>query len=211
MSSVFFLTIRRVLPIALCCGVALPAATATAEYIPTNLDLALRTADQAVNEALDSLDTTRGDVNWERPILIVADAGDDANWAVEHSLTSGLLKRGFRVLTDSTAAADAARLSFRIVDLDVTGWSGLTGGTVKRRCRLTLGVTLATAGALLWQYEATAEIRDSIPKSRVEVLENSTYVFADTELEQQTWGKFVEPAIVSTVIGTLVYLFFSNR
>ena len=32
-----------------------------------------------------------------------------------------------------------------------------------------------------------------------------------SEVEQRSWGKIAEPAIVSSVLGMLVYFFFSNR
>ena len=47
--------------------------------------------------------------------------------------------------------------------------------------------------------------------SPLDILQHDKFTFAKTELEEQTWGKFVEPVIVSTVLGGLIYLFFSNR
>jgi hypothetical protein len=62
-----------------------------------------------------------------------------------------------------------------------------------------------------WQDEITRTRQDQIPKKQLAVLQHDQFKFAQTELEEQTWGKFVEPVIVSTVLGGLIYLFFSNR
>jgi hypothetical protein len=42
-------------------------------------------------------------------------------------------------------------------------------------------------------------------------LQDTTYDFAKVEVQRQSWGKFVEPVIVSAVLGGLIHLFFSNR
>ena len=163
-------------------------------------------------ECLAGLDTLHSEADWELPVLVTAQSEHDANWVVEHCLAEGLLERNFTVAVDTSAAApESPRLDYRIVELHLSGWSGLSGSEVWRRCRMILGLRLVSAGELVWQHEAASEIRDSIPKNRVEVLENETYDFADLELEERSWGRFVEPAIVSSVLGTLVYLFFSNR
>lgn len=185
---------------------------AGATYIPTNIDIAVQAAEKAVAECLAGLDSLHSGTDWEAPVLLAAQSEHDANWVVEHSLADGLLKRNFTVARDTSAATgESPRLDYRIVDLHLSGWSGLHGGEVLRRCRLTLGMRLLSSGELVWQQEATSLIRDVIPKNRLDVLENETYDFADLELEERSWGRFVEPAIVSSVLGTLVYLFFSNR
>ena len=195
---------------ALLAAPGLQAAPAT--YIPTNIDLTVQAAEETVAECLAGLDTLHSEAAWELPILVTAQSEHDANWVVEHCLAGGLLERNFTVAVDTSAAApEYPRLDYRIVELHLSGWSGLSGSEVWRRCRMILALRLVSAGELVWQHEATSEIRDSIPKNRLEVLENETYDFADLELEERSWGRFVEPAIVSSVLGTLVYLFFSNR
>jgi hypothetical protein len=105
------------------------------------------------------------------------------------------------------------RLSYRLLDLGVTGQSGLRGSEVDRQGRVTLALRLSDerSDAVHWQDEITRTRRDRVPKSQIEVLQHDKFKFAKTELEEQTWGKFVEPVIVSTVLGGLIYLFFSNR
>lgn len=194
------------------CVILLRLEQVAATYIPTNIDVAVQTASEAVANSLAVLDTVHQDVDWTRPVLVTPQAKHDANWIAEHSLVSALLNRGFEVMTDSTEVPrENPRLSYRVVDLNITGFSGLRGEKVKRRCSFTLGLRLISSGELIWQHEATSVIRDVIPKIRMDVLENATYDFVDLELEERSWGRFIEPVLVSSVLGFLVYLFFSNR
>jgi len=110
-------------------------------------------------------------------------------------------------------SSEGMRLSFRSLDLGITGQSGLRGSHVDRQSRVTLALRLSreSDNTIYWQDEITRLRADRIPKNQLEILQHSTHVFAQTELEEQSWSKFVEPMIVSTVLGGLIYLFFSNR
>ena len=105
------------------------------------------------------------------------------------------------------------RLSYRVLDLGISAHSGLRGSKVSRQGRVTLALRLSDErdDVVHWQDEITRTQRDQIPKKQLEVLQHDQFKFAKTELEEQTWSKFVEPVIVSTVLGGLIYLFFSNR
>jgi hypothetical protein len=102
-------------------------------------------------------------------------------------------------------------MSWRVVDLGITGQTGLLGGTVTRRCRVVVRLELHNAGELVWSADGHAERQDRVPKGQIEALQHSRFGFAKTDLKERTWGKFVEPVILTTVLGSLVYLFFSNR
>jgi hypothetical protein len=199
-----------------CCIWLLAATALGASELSTNIDLVVATARQAVQDGLADLDAEGDELAWQGRVLLLAQEEADANWVVEHLLLEELLSRGFEVTLDSTAARpdgapDGAVLSYRIVDLGVSGSSGVLGGRIVRRCRLTLALRLTSEGELKWQTEAKSEISDRVSKNRIEVLQSSSYEFADTELEEKNWGKFVEPIIVSTVLGSLIYIFFNNR
>ena len=91
--------------------------------------------------------------------------------------------------------------------------SGLRGKYVDRQSRITLMLKLndELSHSILWQDEITRVSSDKVPKSNLELLQYSDHTFAETELEEQSWNKFVEPMVVSSVLGGLIYLFFSNR
>ena len=198
----------------LCLAAAIPCRLEGAEPVATNMDLLVETATAAVDEVIHKLDAGEVGLTADDPILIEAKSTHDANWLVEHLLVEEMLGRGFEVSLDSSSVEGVdARLSYRIIDLGIMGWSGLMGDSIKRECRVTVNLRVSrfVDGKVLWQHEVSRRVSDQIPKRRLDVLQNSRYEFANTELEEQSWGKFVEPAIVSTLLGTLVYLFFSNR
>ena len=188
-------------------------ATASAAVpFPTNMDLLVETVASAVDESLGRIKMPADAAS--APLLIVAQSKHDANWMIEHLLANRLLTRGFSVTLDSTATEAASmRLSYRVLDLGVSAYSGLRGSEVSRQGQVTLALRLSDErdDVVHWQDEITRTQRDQIPKKQLDILQHDQFKFAQTELEEQTWSKFVEPVIVSTVLGGLIYLFFSNR
>ncbi len=179
---------------------------------PTNMDLLVETVASAVDESLRRVEMP--DDAASAPLLVVAQSKHDANWMVEHLLANRLLTRGFSVTLDSTAVQPTSmRLSYRVLDLGISAYSGLRGSEVSRQGQVTLALRLSDErdDVVRWQDEITRTQRDRIPKKQLDLLQHDQFKFAKTELEEQTWSKFVEPVIVSTVLGGLIYLFFSNR
>lgn len=185
----------------------------------SNLDLVTQTASQAVQLALQDMKLPSSmsqigdqivDQIGDQPgsIAVQSTESHAANWLFEHLLIEELLHRGLEVTSDQTTAT---KLMFRVVDLGVKGQTGLLGGTVTRRCRVVLRLELRNAGELVWSGDGHAEKQDKIPKGELDALQHARFGFARTDLEQRTWGKYVEPLVISTVLGSLVYLFFSNR
>ena len=188
------------------------ATASVAVPFPTNMDLLVETVASAVDESLARIEMP--DDAATAPLLVVAQSKHDADWMVEHLLANRLLTRGFSVTLDSTAAQPTSmRLSYRVLDLGVSAHSGLRGSEVSRQGRVTLALRLSDErdDVVHWQDEITLTQRDRIPKKQLAILQHDQFKFAKTELEEQTWSKFVEPVIVSTVLGGLIYLFFSNR
>ena len=186
--------------------------TVSAAPFPTNMDLLVETVASAVDAGLAQMQMP--DDTATAPLLVVSQSKHDANWMVDHLLADKLLARGFSVTLDSTSAQlSRMRLSYRVLDLGITGQSGLRGSQVDRQGRVTLALRLSDErdDTVHWQDEITRTRRDQVPKTQIEILQHDKLKFAQTELEEQTWSKFVEPVIVSTVLGGLIYLFFSNR
>lgn len=194
----------------LLCG--LSAGQTAGALPPTHLDLVTQTVEAGVERALSTLDAAT-EADWQRPVLLAPKARHDANWLVEHVLASQLIKRGFVVVRDSTAADIGTRLTFSILDLGVTSQAGLRGKDVHRRSRATLALRLSRAdnGDLLWRWEETQVAEDHVPKKHIDLLQHPSYKFAKSDVEEQSWGKYVEPVVLTSVLGGLVFLFFSNR
>ncbi len=189
------------------------AAPAPAALVLTNMDLVVDTVEQAVDQALGQLETQA--VARDQLLLVVPQGKHAATWLVDHLLAEGLLARGFAVTLDSAAApAGTARLSYRILDLGITGRASLWGSQFQRQSRVSLVLQLsgsAQGAPLDWQSEVAGHLADRVPKDRLPVLQDSAFDFAKVEVQRQSWGKFVEPVIVSAVLGGLIHLFFSNR
>jgi type II secretory pathway pseudopilin PulG len=189
--------------------VGLFSARQTAALEASNLDLVTQTAQQAVRSALTDLQlSTQSGDGGAGPVAVASASTHSANWLFEHLLVADLLSRGLDVTIDGDATT---KMSWRVVDLGITGQTGLLGGTVTRRCRVVVRLELHNAGELVWSADGHAERQDRVPKGQIEALQHSRFGFAKTDLKERTWGKFVEPVILTTVLGSLVYLFFSNR
>ncbi|MCC7262268.1 MAG: hypothetical protein IT369_07085 [Candidatus Latescibacteria bacterium] len=193
-------------------GLAVPV-PAPAAPVLTNMDLVVGTVEQAVDQALGQLETQA--VARDQLLLVAPQGKHAATWLVDHLLAEGLLARGFAVTLDSTALpAGTPRLSYRILDLGLTGRANLWGGQFRRESRASLVLQLsgsAKGSPLDWQSEVAGHLVDRVPKERLPVLQDSAFDFAKIEVQRQSWGKFVEPVIVSAVLGGLIHLFFSNR
>ena len=191
------------------CLAGLLAVGPAAALEPSNLNLVTQTAQQALRNALTDLTLPEhGDGSAPDLIAVASASTHAANWLFEHMLVEELVSRGLDVTIDP--AADT-QLSWRVVDLGINGQTGLMGGSVTRRCRVVVRLELRQAGELVWSGDGHAEQQDKIPKGQLDALQHSRFGFAKTDLEQRTWGKYVEPVIISAVLGSLVYLFFSNR
>ena len=225
---------QRVLRLALVTAAAMAAAGGPARAAqntpPGNLELIIDAAALAVSDGLADLDLgavgpparpengaavaapfSEAIPGAEAPGIAVhlATRGNhNANWVVEHALLEELLSRGIAVVADSVGPPT---LSFRIVELGIVGYSGVLRSSVERRCRVSLSLQLEAGGELVWTGEASRVLTDRVEKRRIKALQSATYSFAKTEVDEQSWGKYVEPMIVSSVLGGLVYLFFSNR
>lgn len=179
-----------------------------AEPLATHLDQLVIVAQEAVDQALGQAPAQLAP--GEGPVLLVADTPNSANWVVEHVLTERLLARGLPVTTDTTLG-NGPRLAYRVLELRLTGQSRLVGSLIDRQARLSLALRLSHGDSLQWQDETAAVRRDRVPRASLELLSNSVYPFTKLELEERSFGRFIEPVIVSTVLGGLIYLFFANR
>lgn len=192
-------------------GAAVPPAFSSA--LPTNIDMITATVEAAIEQGLAAMETP-DTTTWDGALFVVPQAKHDANWLVDHLLSERLLARGFEVSLDSAQAAPGSvRLSYRILELGLKGKAGLISSQVERQSHVTIALQLSEPDGqtLYWQDEETVFQKNYAPKDKLEFLQTTSFGFAETDLEEQTWGKFVEPVIISTVLGGLIYLFFSNR
>ncbi len=202
---------RRLLVLSCSLWLAL-SPTPAAALMESNLELLTQATDAAVRGALRRVQLTGGERGWHTPLLVEPQDDHDANWLVEQLLIEQLLAAGLPITTKAEGVDNnAPRLAYRVVDLGITGKGRLLTGSVDRSCHVTIGLHFSNQGELVGVGEDKAVLSDRIPGRQLETLQHSKHKFADTNLEKRSWERFAEPIIVSTVLGSLIYLFFSNR
>jgi hypothetical protein len=188
---------------------------ADASHTPTNMTVIANALGKAIDVSVDELDRQSASRTCaaSRRILIGELEQHEANWLVSHILADRLIHRGFEVYRNATPEGCHETLSYRVAELVLNASGNLRGGDVTRTARVELAMRLTTGSAdsLLWRDEASVTLRDDVPPSALEVVQNDEYSFAKFELAEQSWNRFVQPVVVSSVLGVLVYLFFSNR
>jgi hypothetical protein len=110
-------------------------------------------------------------------------------------------------------------LTFRLVEFGVTyhdSWRrGFMGPrVVERLASVNLYCRLVSGGPenVLWVGRGKSERLDIVPKSKLDLLEGLTYPFMPKPaLRQEPLSRFLEPVLVTSIIGGLVYLFYSNQ
>ncbi len=159
------------------------------------------------------------------PRLVFIDPESDhpANWFLQEELISYLTTKGFSVTlaqqeSGSEKPENCWDLFYRIIQLKLTypkvKSKGLFGKKmVTRESELNLSFRLmdTTSGKILWTKRTNHTTFDVIPQKRIAMLENKQYLFLSPELPQSSTRKYIEPALVATVVGGLVYLFFASR
>jgi hypothetical protein len=198
---------------------ALPLLAAAEEDYPTNLEL----VETAVRAAVDSMyiDPPAGGIP---DLEIIAGSGGDAGWLLDSVLKGRLLERGWRVQVgqadsnDGSGSGQGYQLTLQVIDLGLRygrTWRRFLLGSkaVERIARVSIYYELVDngTGKLVVSATARAERRDAVPASRLSVLSDSRYDFANPEMEKSQWDRYVEGGLVLAIVGILVYLFYSNK
>ena len=169
---------------------------------------------RAISESVVELDRHPASTcSANRKILIDELEQHEANWLVSHILADRLIGQGYDVYRDVNPEGCYEKLSYRVAELVLDAKGNLRGGRVSRTARVEVAMRLTTGSAdsLLWRDETSVTLRDDLPLNAVQVVQNDEYSFAKFDVAEQSWNRFVQPVIVSSVLGVLVYLFFSNR
>jgi hypothetical protein len=215
------LTMRTVSGLLLVAAIVstLPIAAAADDEYPTNLEL----VERAVEAAVDSMEI-RPPVGATPDLEIVTSSGGDAAWLLDSVLKGKLLEMGWRVQVGESASNDGSgaepgfQLTLQIIDLGLKygrTWRRFLLGTktVERIARVSIYYELVdnSTDRLVVSSNARSERRDTVPASRLSVLSDSKYTFANPEVEKSQWDRYVEGGLVLAIVGILVYLFYSNK
>ena len=185
--------------------------------VPSNLELLREALSQAAEEAIESCPPG----SLLSPVSLSAEDENEANWLVESVFTEELTERGLGVLSgqqlkEEQVPLPKTELFYKILQLQISYSSHrrhrLPGTKwVTRLAQVKIAVQLASAGKVVWLDDIDTFIEDEFPRKSLSWMEDDSYSFTKAELKERNWNKLLEPAIVSAVVGGLVYLFYSSR
>jgi hypothetical protein len=196
-----------------------PSKIANQGTFPTNLELLKLAVEEAIEEVCDRLP-----LHEPKIICLGRESEVPGNWLVEHAFSQSLLRRSFRVLVPDTLGAQPHPactgqeiLYYRVVDLDLIYLSSrrkhLFGPLlVHREARLRLLMHLGKDdGEILWTGEAQRTKEDWVPAKMLEYVEGESLPFISPQLKPDGWSRIAEPALLSAVVGGLIYLFYTTQ
>jgi hypothetical protein len=195
-------------------SILLAVAVAGSSGNPTNLEM----TEQVVTEAFYSLADSLGDAGVRS--LAIEMVGDHAgNWLVEQSARSVLSSSGMVVSEFSrSVGSPLVTLRLRTMDLAVTlgnaGRSWVFGARkVDRtvRCEIAAEI-LDSTGVVVSAWRCGSEASDRVPYSELAILQGaSDQEWLTGGTPTASGGGILEPIVVTGVVASLIYLFYSSR
>ncbi|MGQ9602798.1 MAG: hypothetical protein ACUVUU_01140 [bacterium] len=186
---------------------------------PTNLEI----VEKATKMAVDSINIS-GLLHPNSWVKIEINPSSDAGWLVESILKERFIKQGIRItgLQDFPMASDSLSslliLNVRVIDIGVKYEAVhrkyiLFGKKVERIARAAFQYDLfeKSTGTVLHSSSVKARVGDVIPASAIPLLSDSKYGFASPSLEKSKFDKYIEGGLVLSIIGVLIYLFYTNK
>ena len=139
-------------------------------------------------------------------------------WIVREEMVSFLSKRGpVGAGKKEGQESSSPVLSYRIIKLNLEypeiKRKKLFGKSwIKRESQVALSFNLSDPdGKILWSKRGERKNSDLLRKEELLSLNNRQYPFLCPEVPESAWGRYLEPAVVTVVVGGLIYLFFANR
>lgn len=185
----------------------------------TNLDILKEAVREATLVATNKL--LEEGIPQDTTVVIRSASNHKADWLVEDMLLDDLVARGLRVrVGEESAIPDSAslELSYRILDIGVEypaqgRYYGVGRLWIERliMVKLSFQLTDLATREVKWIHESEASRRGRFAYNRLSAVETKTYPFTKAKFEKKSWTRYLEPVIVSGVVGGLIYLFYSHR
>jgi hypothetical protein len=109
-------------------------------------------------------------------------------------------------------------LFYRIIDLKLDYPQTYRKGFLKEKlvtrravANLSFREENPTTGKVVWLKRGRLERTDVVRKSAIKSLNNQSYPFLSPSLSGDPMNKYLEPALLTAVVGGVIYLFFANR
>ena len=192
----------------------------TGEKVSTNLEILQKISKDAFDEIMDNM----VDIEPGSTVLLVKDRGvGDIDFVLDNVMLKLLNQNNIKVREKMGEQAGELKgldyiLKYQIVKMSFSypdiGRSWLIGEKeVERFAEISLFVQLVDADTrdTVWIGESEKQFNDVIPYSLLEKVEDQEYEFTKPQRQEWTWSSFIEPVVVTGIVGGLVYLFFSNQ
>jgi hypothetical protein len=182
--------------------------------VPSNMELAEDALLLAIHELPESLSDFGVD-----EVLIVISGEHAGNWFIQQTITSILHENGITVIERNTGSEDSSIvLRVRPMELvveygDVSRPWVIGAKRVERiaKCELSSNL-LDIDGSVMMTLRTSGVEEDVISWSDAEILNGSSeWDWLSGELPENRSGGIMEPIVVSGVVASLVYLFYSSR
>ena len=178
----------------------------------TNLELVEATVEQACSELVVMLEE-----QGVESVSITIEGEHPGNWLVEQTAASILSNQGYTVIV-SREGADQNVLRIRPMDLAVryrnTPRSWIFGSKRVERiavCELSSQL-IDQDGIILASVRSSATDTDKVPVSELDVLDGAEdWVWLAEGDINGDGGGILEPLVVTGVVASLIYLFYSSR
>jgi hypothetical protein len=187
--------------------------TAVLAMVPTNMEL----AEDALHMALEGLPAQLS--SYGANDVLIEITGDHAgDWFVEQTVASVLHESGMTVLDRDIAGDSGMLVRIRPMELmveygDVSRPWIVGSKKVQRIAKCELMITLLDSqGEILMSLRTSGLREDQVSWSDAEVLGGSAeWDWLSAELPENRGGGILEPIVVTGVVASLVYLFYSSR
>jgi hypothetical protein len=216
------------LAIILLCLSVLTVAAAEETGLKSNLDLLSDLSNRVANDLISDF---RSQLSPNSAIWLVPFSDGENYVFLANELTAALSAQKIRsyppgplVTPDSTSAASSGlnsrpmKLEFQALEFNLAYpkvfRSYLIGGKqVSRRADVKVYARLLDPDdeSVIWVGEASRSHKDQFPYSARSEVEAGLFEFTKPPVNPPSWGKIIEPVVVSGIIVGLVYLFYSNQ
>jgi hypothetical protein len=196
-------------------------ATETA-FPKTNFDIFTEMSTQCLQAFLDA--NLSGNI--KKVTLESIDPADSLNWLVENSLFNLLRQRevdSIRIQSatggETFGSKDKILIKFKIINLALryeteSRWriNGKSNITRQFDFQLFLQIIDPQNKTLLWSGQSSRQYSDRVSQNQIARLESSSMQFTRARLQsRRVYSRFIEPFLVLSTTGAIIYLFYSFR
>lgn len=186
----------------------------TASLPQTNIEIAEELLIESCLPLIDTLHIYRVD-----SVEVTIEGEHSGGWFVEQTVIDVLDAHGITVLSDvSTNPIDLPVISIRPMELaikygDISRPWIIGNKNVERISMCELSISLISRGGTVLTVLRTGILRvDKVALSDVDVLNGSgNWEWLSSEVQDDGEGGLLEPLVVTAVVASLIYLFYSSR